>query len=143
VGGIGLGVFTANHGVGGMGLGVLDANLTPIAPVRTTKARTVATIHLLMYSSETGKLRGGVYEEWSAVKGENSHTCVLRVHVYPCWLSQSLYLVVRGQVRNGKRRGQEYVGTTEIAVIVLRVLLRMMSIRQLKLATREKQTCSF
>ena len=111
-----------------MGLGVLPANFTPIAPVRTTKATTVATIHLLICSSETGKLRGGVYEVWNAVKGKNRHTCVERVHVYPCWLSQSLYLVVRWQVRNAKRRGQEYVSTTEPTVIVLGVLLRMVSI---------------
>lgn len=52
-GGIGPGVFTANHGDGGMGPGVLTAEfavtpLRPIAPVSTTKASTVTTIHLLI-----------------------------------------------------------------------------------------------
>jgi len=52
-GGIGPGVFTANHGDGGMGPGVLWAEfavtaLNPIAPVRITRASTATTIHLLI-----------------------------------------------------------------------------------------------
>jgi hypothetical protein len=47
-GGMGPGVFTANHGEGGMGPGVLNDALTTIAPVRTTRASTATTIHLLI-----------------------------------------------------------------------------------------------
>jgi hypothetical protein len=46
-GGIGPGVFTANHGDGGIGPGVLTA-LRPIAPVRTTRASTATTNDLLI-----------------------------------------------------------------------------------------------
>ena len=128
VGGMGPDVFTANHGVGGMGPEVLAkvwvATLwRTIAPVRTTRATTATTNHLLILLLRDRETAGGVYEQWEAVKGKISHTCVVRVHVYPCWQSQCLYLVVRTQVRKGKRRGQEYVGTSGRGVLVPGVLL--------------------